>query len=79
MFVPKLLELILMLLGQVFDPSLIPALVGVLRCTLMGTAGGDHDNGKFALIALTRRNGDTIDAFVNQVQGKSVWFFIPGD
>lgn len=65
-----------MLHGQVFDPSLVPALVEVLRRTFMGTAGDGRDNERFALIALTRRNEGTIDAFVTQVRGKSTWFFI---
>ncbi len=57
--------------GQVLDPSLIPALVGVLKHILKGAHGDRPGNERFALIALTHRNEATINTFVTQIRGKS--------
>ncbi|KAF8625666.1 hypothetical protein AX15_005245 [Amanita polypyramis BW_CC] len=55
----------------VFDPSLIPALVGMLKLSL-SIPVKDLTFSKKALIALTIRNADTMAAFVNSVKDSNL-------
>jgi hypothetical protein len=57
----------LMLANEVFDPSFVPSLVGMLKLCLITEAVKDP---KMALIALTVRNVDTLALFINTVKGK---------
>jgi len=54
-------------LNEVFDPSLVPALVGMLKLCLITPAVKEP---KRALIALTVRNVDTLALFISSVKGK---------
>jgi hypothetical protein len=53
---------------EVFDPALIPPLVGVLSLVLSRAIGGSAQ--RQALVALTNRNSTTMDTFVASVKGK---------
>ncbi|PPQ64306.1 hypothetical protein CVT26_002189 [Gymnopilus dilepis] len=53
----------------VFDPSLIPALIGTLRIALQSIGPGDRS--KVALIALTLRNESTMQQFISHVRDSS--------
>ncbi|KAF5352389.1 hypothetical protein D9756_005803 [Leucocoprinus leucothites] len=55
------------LLPKVFDPSLIPALVGVLKIAL-GKENTGGNGQRCAFIALTLRNQVTVEAFLTHVQ-----------
>ncbi|TFK41966.1 hypothetical protein BDQ12DRAFT_348414 [Crucibulum laeve] len=55
----------------VFDPSLILALIGVLKLVLQP---GSKQKSKYALIALTIRNESTIGRFLEEAQNQSVRF-----
>ncbi|KAM6494975.1 hypothetical protein JOM56_009598 [Amanita muscaria] len=54
----------------VFDPSLVPALVGMLKLCL-STTKSDHT--KMAFIALTARNCSTLTLFIESVKGANLW------
>lgn len=58
--------IVLKSLPKVFDPFLIPALVGVLSLVLSGPA---RSTKRHALIALTNRNPTTMNSFVDSVKG----------
>lgn len=49
----------------IFDPTLIPALIGVLYLSLQHESNGPS---KIALIAVTNRNQDTINRFLDLAQ-----------
>lgn len=57
---------------QIFDPSLIPALIGVLKIALSSMQSRDDDSYgcECALITLTLRNQATIDAFVTGIRSE---------
>ena len=50
---------------EIFDPALIPALIGTLRLSLQS---GHNGRSKMALIAVTIRNQGTIDQFLDLAQ-----------
>jgi len=51
-----------------FDPSIIPALVGTLKIALQTYTDTPCKQHKFALIALTVRNTDTFEQFLNHTR-----------
>lgn len=50
---------------EIFDPALIPALIGTLHLSLQGRR---NDRSKVALIAVTIRNQDTLNQFLDLAQ-----------
>lgn len=56
-------------LNQAFDPSVIPALVGTLKIALQTYTDAPCKQSKVALIALTVRNTDTFEQFLNHTRG----------
>ena len=67
--IPSLYEISIQLLNQVFDPSVIPALVGTLKIALQTDTDAPYKQPKVALIALTVRNKDTVELFLNHSRG----------
>jgi len=54
-------------MSQVFDPQLIPSLVGTLRIALQPSKSSRK--AKVSIIALTMRNEDTLKRFLAQLRG----------
>jgi len=55
---------------QVFDPTLIPSLVGTLKVALRPSKSSKK--AKISIIALTIRNEDTLKQFLTQIQESSL-------
>ena len=72
--IPFLCEISIQLLNQAFDPSVIPALVGTLKIALQTYTGAPCKQPKVALIALTVRNKDTFEQFLNHTRGILILF-----